>query len=33
MFLDSESKGQPLTAMQMSFPVGVKWPFVTIWSV
>lgn len=28
MFLDSESKGQPLTAMQMSSPVGVKWPFV-----
>lgn len=34
MFFDCESKGQPLTAMQMSPCVSVKWPFVfNIWSV
>lgn len=34
MFFDCDSKGQPLTAMQMSPCVSVKWPFVfNIWSV
>ena len=34
MFFDCESKGQPLTAMQMSSCVSVKWPFVfSVWSV